>query len=265
MASCSFDMLFTKSVPHILENIFFSLDFASYKSCLEVNTMWNCLLMSDSYQSTAKSLFHNDIRRDEKKLWDATREGNAEGVREIVSQKMVNVNTLLGCRHSTPLCEAAGSGHKEVVLLLLDSGAEPDKGDLFDVTALLRAAKHGHTNVVKLLMDKGADPNAGDKYGWTPLNYAAMNGQTSVVKLLIDRGADPNKPTVHPRMPLHWATQNGHEDVVQLLLDAGADHDKTDDSGRTPLDVALHYGHKRIIRILDPKRGQRKSCKCIIL
>ena len=76
MASCSFDKLFTKSVPHLLENIFFSLDFASYKSCMEVNTMWNCLLTSDSYQSTAKSLFHNDIRRDEEKLWDATREGN---------------------------------------------------------------------------------------------------------------------------------------------------------------------------------------------
>ena len=54
---CKFDMLFTKYVPHILENIFFSLDCESYKTCLEVSNTWRELLTSKSYKKKAKSVF----------------------------------------------------------------------------------------------------------------------------------------------------------------------------------------------------------------
>ena len=43
-ASCSFDTLFTKNVPHIMEKIFLSLDPASFKACLDVSKSWNEVL-----------------------------------------------------------------------------------------------------------------------------------------------------------------------------------------------------------------------------
>ena len=46
MDSCAFDKLFTNSVPHILEKVFFSLDYNSFKSCLEVSRTWNEQLTS---------------------------------------------------------------------------------------------------------------------------------------------------------------------------------------------------------------------------
>ena len=44
-------MLFTRSVPHILEKIFFSLDYESFMRCSEVNKTWNDLLTSEPYLS----------------------------------------------------------------------------------------------------------------------------------------------------------------------------------------------------------------------
>ncbi len=50
----------------------------------------------------------------------------------------------------------------------------------------------GHKEVVELLIDKGADVNAKGKYGGTPLHSAAFFGQTEIVELLIAKGADLN-------------------------------------------------------------------------
>jgi ankyrin repeat protein len=53
-------------------------------------------------------------------------------------------------------------------------------------TPLLNAAISGHRAVVKLLVDKGADLGAKDKNRLTLLLYAANNGHRAVVKLLLE-------------------------------------------------------------------------------
>ena len=47
-------------------------------------------------------------------------------------------------------------GHKDVVQLLLDRGAEPNKGASNGVTPLHMAAYHGHRDIVGILLDNGA-------------------------------------------------------------------------------------------------------------
>ena len=53
---CGFNTLFEKSMPHILENIFFSLDYKSFKACSEVSIAWNQLFSSETYRRKAKKL-----------------------------------------------------------------------------------------------------------------------------------------------------------------------------------------------------------------
>ena len=69
---CGFCTLFTKSVPHILEKIFFSLDYESFKKCLEVSTAWKELLTSESFIIRGKMVFREEILKDEKSLTDAS-------------------------------------------------------------------------------------------------------------------------------------------------------------------------------------------------
>ena len=91
-SSSPFDTLFKKYVPHIPEKIFFSLDYASFKTCLKVNSAWKELLTSESYQKEGKSVFHNEILDDEKKLCEAAKNGNVDDVQYLISGNLVDVN-----------------------------------------------------------------------------------------------------------------------------------------------------------------------------
>ena len=135
--TCKFDILFTKSVPHIQETIFFSLDYESYKDCLGVSTTWYKLLASESYLKKAKSVFHGEIGHEERKLWQAAKEGNVEEVQRLSSIIFMDVNSVWGRDQSTALCEAVQNAsspqnhsrytsQKNVIELLLAKGADPD-------------------------------------------------------------------------------------------------------------------------------------------
>ena len=116
--ACGFDKLFTKSVPHVLEKIFFSLDYPSFKTCLEVSHMWNELLISVPFLRMGKAVFHRDIRRE---LFYALKDGNVGGVAKILSSGMADVN--YAGKSGTYLQMAAYYGHRDIVQILLDNGA----------------------------------------------------------------------------------------------------------------------------------------------
>jgi ankyrin repeat protein len=58
--------------------------------------------------------------------------------------------------------------------------------------SLLVAAEKGHKQVVKLLLDKGANVNAQGGYYGNTLQAASKGGHETVVQLLLDKGADVN-------------------------------------------------------------------------
>ena len=90
----------------------------------------------------------------------------------------------------TPLIYAALYGHVEVVRLLLEGGANPDRANADQRTALHFAASNGMLEVCLLLLDWGAKVDSVDKWKNTPLHDAAGQEHFSVVKLLVARGAD---------------------------------------------------------------------------
>ena len=67
--------------------------------------------------------------------------------------------------------------------LLLKRGANVESKDTESGrTPLSLAAEYGHKAVVKLLVEKGADVESKSRYGRTPLWWAAGNGHEAVVK-----------------------------------------------------------------------------------
>ena len=62
--------------------------------------------------------------------------------------------------------------------------------DGFKMTALMLTAKEGQLDIVVGLLDRGADVNWMDKYQLSPLMLAAKNGHEEVVTALLNQGSD---------------------------------------------------------------------------
>ena len=119
------------------------------------------------------------------------------------------------------LQSAARKGLEDIVLLLLDYGANANAQGGKYGTALQAAASKGYTSVVKLLLDRGADIELqGGKYG-SAIQAGAASGNAKTLKLLIARGADLNVEGGKYNTALEAASMQGSFECVKMLLDNG--------------------------------------------
>jgi uncharacterized protein len=87
-------------------------------------------------------------------LFRATREGNTDMVRSLLSSPGADVNAR-DDRGSTPLLEAARYGHDDICRLLIAAGADVKVKDHDGKTALMLAVQGNHDDVVRLLKQAG--------------------------------------------------------------------------------------------------------------
>ena len=255
--STGFDVLLSKSVPHILEKIFFSLDCESFVVCREVCSTWKELLASDKYQKKYNEMLVEKADT-EKKLLDASTNGSAEDVNHLLTYGVdpncqQSSGDNMACK-SAPLHLAILNGHIDVVKILLDEGADPNKKYVrkyYERTPLMLATLRNNSKVIELLFEAGADPNIetkGEPWTWpwtTPLHVAVTFCNKDAVKALLDRGADPHIVNIEGQSPLNLVLGNVFQpgmanynvrklcnrqknnrelpEVVRLLLDAGAE------------------------------------------
>ena len=152
------------------------------------------------------------------------------------------------------LHHSAYYGKLEHVRLLLDQGADIDKGNSFGATPLYLAAWKGHLDVMQYLVEQGASlDEATTKGNWTPLICAARNDLLEVARYLLEQGADREKADEDGRTPLHYAAFQGHLEISMLLMSYGADLNARDKYGRLPNDVARTEEIKQAIRD-EPRR-----------
>lgn len=149
-----------------------------------------------------------------------------------------------------PLMQAARNGHSDIVLLLLDKGADPEaRDDKEERTALLWAAIHSQNAVIKTLLDKGASPGAKDKQDRNFLVTAVLYARPDTLKLLLDR-PEFQKPDAEGKPLLRFAAAGGRTDNLKLLLDKGEEINARDQDGRTALMWAAGAGNKDSVKLL---------------
>jgi ankyrin repeat protein len=93
----------------------------------------------------------------------------------------------------TALMFAARVGDLPSAKLLVAAGANVNDADAWGVSATTLAAHSGFTDLVLFLLDKGADPNAAPN-GFTALHEAIMRRDDKMVGALLDHHADANTP-----------------------------------------------------------------------
>ena len=156
----------------------------------------------------------------------------------------------------SPLMAAAAGNHLEVARVLLDAGANPNQAEA-GWTAVMWAAQRGHREMVELLADRGAqlarlsEPTTYStpeeqrlmfvmreprRDGFPVLVCAAQGGHLELVRALLERtgyavltaeqqaegvGGDVFGE-IHGRTPMHHAIVNGDVAMVRLLRRYGA-------------------------------------------
>jgi ankyrin repeat protein len=118
---------------------------------------------------------------------------------------------------------------------------------------LMLAAGNGHEQVALVLLEAKADPNMARSDGGTALMLAARYGHEQVALVLLEAKADPNKANSDGRTALMWAAQSGHEQVALVLLKAKADRNMELSghySGWNALKLAESGGHSAVCDLL---------------
>ena len=164
----------------------------------------------------------------------------------LLLNKRANPNVRREADGSTPLHNAAASGHATVVRqLVLHASTDVNAADAAGATALHRAAEKRRPEAMReLLQTSAVDVNRRTKgQRVTALFYPALGGDAEMTRRLLDRGADPMLPDAEGWLPLHFAAQAGRRAVVEALVKAGSQVNYSAAAmGETPLCVAAEQG-----------------------
>jgi len=120
-------------------------------------------------------------------LMKAVYQGDTASVEALVAQSHQEVNRAL--------LVAALTGHKEVVKVLLDNGAEVDTRADDGRTPLMLAAARGDNDLVAALLAAGADPTLVDKSGATGAALASAKGYNDLANRLQKSSPKAPAPT----------------------------------------------------------------------
>jgi ankyrin repeat protein len=142
---------------------------------------------------------------------------------------------------------AASLGPPEVVIALLDAGADPQARGFGGASPLHTAVLAGQSAIVRALIEWGAEVDALDNHGRTPLlTFASGSTQNlEVLRILLKAGANPNLAEVTTEFSaLNYAAMQGRVDMAELLVMAGASVNAKDALyGQTPLHFATNCGY----------------------
>ena len=188
----------------------------------------------------------------------------------------------------TPLLVAAKERDLEMVKLLLDLGADPNKLSPDRVSALLLATQSSSFEMVKMLVEHGSkihepshvllcairsmrileylvdmvDTLDEIHINITPLDAAVLEGRKWAVKLLVDKGANLETRNGDDGTPLGTAVALQNHRMMKYLVKKGADIMARQIHGRTPLHLACLDGNIKTVRIVLNLGGGKDIDAC---
>ena len=170
------------------------------------------------------------------------------------------INLLLDLRADPRIADADGDTslhhsieggcYKETLQAIIDHGADVNKTNKNNATALMLACKKGNIDAINaflnlrpVLFNLRANPNIADAEGSTSLHHAiegCCNKET--LQLIIKHGAKVNARCKNDVTPLMLACKKGNTEAVNVFLKLGADPKIKDANGNTSLHHAVEGG-----------------------
>lgn len=170
----------------------------------------------------------------------------------IISGARINAMSLFCiCFYKKPLFDASRNGDLELLKKLV-SKANINTQDPLCNTPLIVAASHNHEPVISFLLKiDDININAQDHLENTALHVATEKNHEKIVSLLCKAtGIDINKPNLAGETPLHIAVRAGYMSIVYHLLSCEQiDLYSEDGYGKTALDCAALTGNEAMVQL----------------
>lgn len=177
-------------------------------------------------------------------------------IAKILIEAGADVNDAHSTTH-TVLYHALESSRvrADIIQLLIDAGVKMDYSPLIWA---MKTRSSEVPEIMVMLIEAGADVNERDEYGATALIIAACRGRNQLVDILLRSGAEINATVEGSyRTALECGVERGNIETVRLLIEAGADLDTKDESGNTLLMIAKSKGYQEIIKLLTDAGATR--------
>jgi ankyrin repeat protein len=163
------------------------------------------------------------------------------------------------CLGRTALMSAAATGETEIIHALIQAGANPNRQDDIEYTALALAVENNHFNAVRSLVTAGTDVNIAATYGNTPLILAGEKGAFEIAEFLLDRGANIATTNRDRETVLMKAAATGSLPLVRLCIVRGADVNAISKGRSTALAIAAGASHN--VRVDKNDRSSGSSIR----
>ncbi|CAC5376392.1 unnamed protein product [Mytilus coruscus] len=169
----------------------------------------------------------------------------------MITNDQTHLNRMINAKDengSTPLIWACLNRRKDVVEMLMKTGADINLVDFTGNTPLQNALDSGNVEIAESLISKGANVHLGSS-----LHSACRKGYRHIVELIINKGVDINKRDNRGRTPLLIACSHVQEDLVNFSLDKSCEIHHSNKMGDTPLSAACRSGSKVLVQKLLSK------------
>ncbi|NXA33988.1 INVS protein, partial [Eudromia elegans] len=174
----------------------------------------------------------------------------------ITSRKSMNVsaNCLFnGSSLASEVHAAAVNGDKSTLQKLIAGNSElKDKEDQFGRTPLMYCVLADRLDCAEALLKAGADVNRADHSQRTALHLAAQKGNYRFLKLLLARKGNWMQKDLEDMTPLHLATRHKSPKCLALLLKhmAPGEVDTQDRNKQTALHWSAYYNNPEHVKLL---------------
>lgn len=181
----------------------------------------------------------------------AAQEDNLEALTAMIAGMDVNLRDKQS--NTTALEHAVRNSNREMVQLLLASGANVNLKNASGETPLMMLDDDATSDLIWDLINKGAKVNLQDDAGDTALMQATTQNNLEALKTLIDAGAKVDLRNKRGQTALMLAADEGYVNIVRALVLAGADINATDKEEMNAMIHAARNDHLPVVRFLKSK------------